>query len=319
MNLALPSLVLSQLHSDDLDTRLQALMDLDEAQLDSLQVGDFEPLLSDEDHAVRQLTLSALAEIGDIAAIPLILEATADHDPRVVAAATAALREFRTREAIDPFTAGVAHHAPEVRAAAIVNLRDFRSQRAIPALRAALEDASAQVRREAVVTLAQIADARTTELLLWSFYDQDPAVRQAAVRAVGGVGDDKTLGLVIRALQDVDGEVRRVAASMLVAYPGASAAQFALRRALRDAHPEVVREAIRSLGKLQAPVAEYLAPFLENESREIRIAAAKALGQIGEASSRFALAALLHDSDKGVIRAALHAIAQLDAFESKAA
>jgi|GEM_PF-1663726 len=319
MELNSPSLYLGQLHSDDLDTRLQALLDLDEEQLDALQVKDLEPLLTDEDHAIRQLTLSALAELGDLAAIPLILEATADRDARVVAAATAALREFRTRDAIDPFTAGVAHRAPEVRAAAIVNLRDFRSQRAIPALRAAVEDASALVRREAVVTLSQVADARTSELLLWSFYDQDAGVRQAAVRAVGGVGDAKTLGLVIRALQDVDAEVRRVAASMLVGYPGASAAQFALQRALRDSQPEVVREAIRSLGKLRAPVAQYLAPFLENESREIRIAAAKALGQIGEASSRFQLAALLHDSDKGVIRAALHAIAQLDAFESKAA
>jgi len=155
--------------------------------------------------------------------------------------------------------------------------------------------------------------------LIWALHDQNAGVRKAAVSAVGGFADDETLPELLPAVHDCDWEVRRAAAAILGEFPANKIAVFALRQALRDENTDVVREALTSLGKGHGPVDEDLEKFLSHPLADLRLAAAKAIGEIGETGSRVRLATLLQDSDPGVARAALKAISRLESQESRAA
>ena len=126
---------LTDLSSDAAEKRRLTLAILDDNDLALLQVEDILPLLADEEFTIQRLAIAALAELNDVAAIPALLETTADADPDVSGAARAALLEFRTRDAVDPFITGVAHPSPAAREAAVAALRELKSPRAIPALR----------------------------------------------------------------------------------------------------------------------------------------------------------------------------------------
>jgi len=82
----------------------------------------------------------------------------------------------------------------------------------------------------------------------------------------------------------------------------------ALLEATNDKRWQVVKEAITSLGKLKAPVSGRLLAFLSHEIADVRIAAASALGEIGNFATIPELKNLLTDPDTGVQKAASHSI-----------
>ena len=84
-------------------------------------------------------------------------------------------------------------------------------------------------------------------------------------------------------------------------------------KSLEDDRWEVAREAILALGKLRTPVSAQLTPFFTHELADMRIAAATAAGEIGEAIFVPCLNALLRDPDTGVQKAAARALGQVEA------
>jgi HEAT repeat protein len=74
----------------------------------------------------------------------------------------------------------------------------------------------------------------------------------------------------------------------------------------------VVKEALAGLGKLRAPAAASLIPFLSHEVADVRIAAATALGESGEKAAVRKLEALVTDPDTGVRKAARRALERLN-------
>jgi len=74
----------------------------------------------------------------------------------------------------------------------------------------------------------------------------------------------------------------------------------------------VLKEAIESLRKTRAPVAPQLSPFLRHGIADVRIAAAAAIGEIGDGSLLPEVTELLGDPDTGAQKAAARAIEQLE-------
>ena len=181
--------------------------------------------------------------------------------------------------------------------------------RAIPALRIALTDASSAVRRAALLTVARVPHKDLHTLLIPSIYDPVAVVRRSAVAALASLRAPETLSYLLRSLRDEDWTVRREGAVVLshFPYPGSI---IGLRRVLRDSHPEVLREAIVSLAKLHAPVGPAIVPFLDHGSASIRLAAVKALDEIGDPELRSRLVRLLNDRSPEVIEAALILLAR---------
>jgi HEAT repeat protein len=301
--------LLRRLHSRDVDDRRLALTELDEI-LEFVPVEELLRLLVDEDAAVRKLAVQALEELGDPRAIPSILDAVTDLSEEVGLTAKAALREFRTQAAVPPLLAGIKHSNPEVRAAALIALRDLRNTQAIPALIVAARDQSTIVRREAILALAYLQDPDALPVFRSAVVDPEPEIRRIAIDAVSLL-DDSSLSALIGATSDADWQVRAQAASRLCRFRGEQVIN-ALKEALKDDRWEVVKEAIESLGKVQAPVGSYLIPFLFHEIADVRITAASAIADIGDTTSLLELRELLYDPDTGVQKAAARAIARLD-------
>ncbi len=160
------------------------------------------------------------------------------------------------------------------------------------------------MRREAILTLARVPDQGVKAILLPTLYDSDVNVRRTAVAAVASLRTPEVLAYLLRSLRDRDWTVRRDGAALLAGfpYPGAVAG---LKRALRDEYAQVAREAISSLGRIRAPVSAAIAPLLDHEVAEVRIAAMKALGEMGDSAFRVQLSRMLNDPSPEVIGVAL--------------
>jgi HEAT repeat protein len=129
------------------------------------------------------------------------------------------------------------------------------------------------------------------------------------VVAVASLRAPETLSYLLRSLRDVDWTVRRTASVALVHFPYPGTV-LGLRRALRDPHPDVLREAISGLGKLRAPVSFALVPFLQHQLPAVRLAAVKALRDIGDPASRLHIVTLLNDPSPDVVEVVLNLLEQ---------
>jgi len=214
-----------------------------------------------------------------------------------------------------------------VRAAAAAACSRIGSQAsaAAPELVALLRDPEVVIRLAALRALGQIVQhsGPAQSALLGCLKDNDRRVRLAAAKAIAGsdLGSDAVIAGLLAALKDPDAEVRAAAAGRLVCTngkggfslvegtldqaeadattlarsPGASAS---LRAALADPDRRVRAAAAYVLPVFKekedaASAVPLLIERLEDPAVVVRVAAAKSLGQFGEAA-RPALPALLH-------------------------
>jgi len=212
---------------------------------------------------------------------------------------------------------------------------------AVPALIQALGDSYSDVRRVAAEALGAIGDPQAVPALIQALGDNDSSVRRAAAEALVKIGAPAVPAL-IQALGDSDSDVRRAAAWALGklgdphAVPALSvwvhAGEDAARNALQTLrHPaldltqavaqvaaqgawgvliralpnEKVREAVVGLG---TPAVPALIQALGDSDRNVRRAAAAALGAIGDPHAVPALIKALGDRDLYVRRAAAGAL-----------
>jgi HEAT repeat protein len=138
---------------------------------------------------------------------------------------------------------------------------------AVEPLLAALNDKNSAIRGRAAAALGQIGDARVVEPLLAALNDQDSAVRERAARALGRIGDARAVEPLLAALNDQD-------------------------------RPE------RSCSEQKFPSVEPLLAALNDQgSSAVRRAAARALGQIGDARAVEPLLTMLKDGQKVAVEA----------------
>jgi HEAT repeat protein len=145
-------------------------------------------------------------------------------------------------------------------------------------VRAALADSDAAVRRAAAEHAGGLG-AQNVSALLAALGDPDMAVRVAAVRGLVGAKAGPELA---RAARSPDLEVR-AAALQALGEVGGSAARPTLEAALSDASERVRVAAARGLGLLgnqDQQVGELLAKALHDPARDVREAAAAALGSV---------------------------------------
>lgn len=183
---------------------------------------------------------------------------------------------------------------PEVRASAVHDLvpylRDHRDD-VVRAAEKALSDESALVRRQAATVLG-IAGAVTAipELVAKSASDVDAVVRQMAMEALGAIDDERARAAVRRALTDEREEVRFQAVLAVLHFPDDGEAVQALVRALTDGDRNIRYVAVRTAEERgfakREEVREAVARCLDDESAEVRVAAALFLAEVDPARAR---------------------------------
>jgi hypothetical protein len=179
-----------------------------------------------------------------------------------------------------------------------------------PVIEGMVQDDNRFLVRDGVAILGEIGGPRAVELVTSALADTDTRVRSEALVALGKLGDEKSGQLVLASLEDPDSSVRFAAAQ--------ASGQLGLARALRpllhmlegEGDPDKCIVLLRALGEIGDPgavhaIEKHAVPTMFSKPRtEVRVAAYRALHQIGTPRARDLIKQTLHDKDP-VIRVAL--------------
>jgi HEAT repeat protein len=239
--------------------------------------------------------------------------------------------------------------ASNIRAAAVATAVSFRDKSILPTLLTMLRDISWEVRLEVVKSLGKLGDATAVQGLCRALLDPDHDVRENAAHALGKLGDERSIQPLVLALMDVQSFVRTAAHNALFRIDrswkrsdGARSALPQIKAARNHREYWISQSADRLLEQIQpysedadtgwkpdSSVREAAAPsqpekrdahpalailmdLLRDPDRDLRLAAAAALGDLREPSAAPGLQIASRDNDPAVRQAAEWAMASLN-------
>ena len=285
----------------------------------------------DEDWRVREAAARALGELGDARAVQPLIKALGSVHPQVRGVAADALVKFG-EAAVQPLIAALWDEDWRAREAAARALGELGDARAVQPLIAALRSVHPEVRGVAADALGKLGEAAVQPLIA-ALRNKDRSVCEAAARALGELGDARAVQPLIAALGSAYSKVRDAAADALdkLGERPKDDSQRAQRAIATRAWHEVVAlgsaavepliaalggkesgAAARALGELgDARAVQPLIAALAYNDWNVRRGAANALGQLGGALAVEPLIAALGDQDWGVREAAARALGKL--------
>jgi HEAT repeat protein len=283
--------------------------------------------LCDQTRHDRRKIVQALMLISDARVLKAFILALKDPDPAVRVLAVEALGDIREIQATEALVTALGDEDAHVRVVAVTALGKGGDVNAVPHLVGKLGDPKWDVRKAAVEALSRLHDPQGVEPLTLLLRDNDHDVREAAAKALGELRDPKAIERLVVALCDPQTAARQAAAGALQRIdpqwdksPAARRAIPALKVALKDREYWVRQSAADVLQRVSAmPVfeprlggfsnplhyrqqaaLEALVAGLCDTDRDLRLAAAEALGRIGDQRSIQALSRSLHDADEWV-------------------
>lgn len=308
------------------------------------------PLVSILDHApysMRIAAVEALGRVDDPRILKPIIGALQSPEAGVCVAALDVISRLVTPDAWEGVAAVLRHPDARVRAMAAEALGKLGVAEAGAALRPLLEDANWEVRKAAAEALGLLRDPQAVAGLCAKLADGDADVREASAKSLGAVADRASIGALVRVLNDSTSSVRRIAAAALAridedwsSSPEAQAAFAELRTPSGEANPEFqstanwLRDAPAAARPPLPPRPESSGPSAEDRAllavslfaavicdfdRDLRQAAAEALGRLGGKRAEAALQRARQDPDAGVQHAAESSLRQLAAATGGAA
>jgi HEAT repeat protein len=214
-------------------------------------------LLTDPDEAVREWSASSLEAIGNVDAVPFLVEAMRFDSVQSV--------QLRASKAL--WMLGAAETLMEL-----------------------LDDPDIQVRRMAINGLGRLKCEEAIEKVASHLKDDDAEVRRRVAWFFGQIGAYEGLDHLKPALQDANPEIRTTALKSLVNIGSQRSCELALTL-LCDEHPEVRLTAVTTLGEIGSTMAldSLTKVMLGEDHEEIRAWAAWSLGEIGDESAMEAL------------------------------
>jgi HEAT repeat protein len=271
-------------------------------------------VLADSDAAVRLAAIQALGDLDDPRAVEALSQALRnDSDPEVREMAAWALGEIESPTAVPALSEALrSDREATVRAKAAWALGEIESPRAVEALGAALRDQNIEVRRMAIWALGEIESPQAVALLVPLLRDQDRETREKAVWALGEIESADAVEGLAAAVRDREASVREMAVWALGEIESATAIE-PLTAALEDSAIGVRRRAVWALGEIDgiSSAPPGLIAALSDADREVRLQAARALGEIADPASVSALAAAARGQDEQLRRTAAMALAEI--------
>jgi HEAT repeat protein len=233
---------------------------------------------------------------------------------------------------------------PSVRGAAVEAATRCGGARAVPGLIKCLKDTSWEVRQAAANALGLLGDRAAVDGLCDLVNDPDRDVRESVIAALGQIADRRAIVPLVPALLDVESSVRNAATATLQKLdrhwdqsesvrqvvpkilPALKHSDYWVRfnagkllerlnidpKNLPPELTEVVAEKPAAAEALPHRATAVLAEMLFDRDRDVRLAAAEALGRLREKSAGGVLAAARHDADFSVRLAVEAALAALN-------
>ena len=200
---------------------------------------------------------------------------------------------------------GIRSDSAQNRLKAVQRIRALRDPAAIAVLTEALEDPEPAVRAEVVLALGDIEHRGVVKPLLAALRDPSDAVQELAAQALKKAGDASAVDPLVSALLRSTAGVQYHAAQALRALnwiPRTMGEQIPYHVACGD---------FKRVTMFGAAAISALTSVLRGGSYERRVAAANALGELGEAAVLKPLLGALKDSEPLVRSAAANGLAQL--------
>jgi HEAT repeat protein len=312
----------------------------DAANHGGVAVDELVKMLQDKTCPRRRNVAEALGKTRDPRAAKPLEIALRDEDNLVRVAAVEALRQIGSPQSTNALLGVLRDRDHHVRAAAVEALGRMGEARVVePISEFLLKDASWEVRKLSVEALGHIKDERGTELLCYALKDEDHDVRQTAANCLGQIPDPRSIGPLVLALTDENSSVRQAAKAALRQIDrqweiseGAQSVTPQLEAALNHREYWVQQSAADTLAKINDmrqrnldsaalvdPVKKkrelavsLLTEVLRDHDRDLRQAAAEALGRIEDLGVITPLVSALDDQNRWVARAAALALNHLN-------
>ncbi|MBZ0285113.1 MAG: HEAT repeat domain-containing protein [Anaerolineae bacterium] len=163
-----------------------------------------------------------------------------------------------------------------------------------------LSDPIAVVRQAAADALGETADPAAVPALIATLSDSNPAVGEAVFNALLQIGS-RAVPELVDALPNTDRDTRRDIANLL-GQIGDPRAVPMLARTLWDKEPSVMQAALRAFQMIGEGAIPGLITLLQHKDEKLRIAAAWALGEIGNREAVPALIKTLEDRRSAALR-----------------
>ncbi len=261
--------------------------------------------LEDQAGLVKATVLKVLGKSGDRSVIPLLENALKDEQPAVRLAAAGALYHTGQTAMWDTIQKAAAAPNPEERATALRMVGDLKDARGLSILLEAISNTQPSVRGAAASALGDLGKVQGIPALEQALEDKIPAVKTSAAISLGELGVKDSLVALRRALTDPNPVVKAAVVSALlrVEEPFESVAG-ALYELAQNNDPGTRSAAGKAAGRAHGAntkaAVEFLSGLLKDPIPRPRIAAARALGQIGGPEVLPILKAALHDEDDAV-------------------
>lgn len=261
--------------------------------------------LEDQAGLVKATVLKALGKSHDRSVIPLLEKALKDEQPVVRLAAAGALYHAGQSAMWDVVQKAASAPNPEERASALRMVGELKDARGLPILLEAITNTQPSVRGAAASALGDLGKVQGIPALEQALEDKIPAVKTSAAISLGELGVKDSLVALRKALADRNPVVKAAVVSALlrVDEPFESIAEDLYGLAQNNdpgTRSAAGKAAGRAHGVNTRAAVEFLGGLLKDPIPRPRIAAARALGQIGGAEVLPMLKAALHDEDDAV-------------------
>lgn len=246
------------------------------------------------------MTLDAimvLGRIGDERAVPALVDNLENASSVIRGYAVEALTRIGHRDALPRMIRLLAEDDLSVRVQVAVSLRRMPARQAVrPLLDCLLNTTDSELRRQVVLALGATKDPRSIPAISQLLPEADDPLREAIAEALGLCDDPAACAPLLSLVRDGNTELQLKALVGLKKSATAEALDELLLLA-NSPNGKVRRHAVEALAELAPPEATDLLSdlLLSDPVYDVRVAAAKALGQIGNPATAPTLERALRD------------------------
>lgn len=279
--------------------------------------------LGSEDWAVRKAAASALGDLPEKQAVPLLAAAIADPDPKVRLAASTSARKMRGAEAATQVaSAAKAEKDPQVKEEQVRALGAIGNAAAHDTL-VELQADPGRVGVFAAGSLIAVGDPAGKAKLDLAVVAAAPDLRLAAVQSASAAGNPIVVPTLKIGVADKVFDVRFTAAEGLAGFHAEKAAAVPVLQAGLAGKDAAVQgraeSALLALGEKLPASAPSPASMIDSPDAAVRLAAIPAISALSPSEAAPLLRRVVTDTDAGVRRAGVDAIAKLIPVDKDAA
>ena len=260
---------------------------------------------------VKYLVTDAVTKI-DEQAVPVLLDLLQHRDPGLVLEAIVLLGRLRTKKAVRCLIQVTEARGPLFRSHAAEAMGHIGDPRCLPTLQRLLDDEDPGVRLNAVTAIGRIPDANSVKPLIPRLNDEDIEIRLATVTALASIGDRRAADPLAQLLQQPDDRLR-LAVARALGDLNDSRATGTLLEFIDRGELELQLEALSGLRKLKDPRAtSRLLSLLDESEARLRERAVDLLGDCGDTDTAERLEQVLRmDRSEDVRAAAARALGEI--------